>query len=271
MANEFRKVVPSCPPCEMVKLRLIIISFIHKEIQNQWENKKCVTNIHEFIGNHIFFHDRLLERWLKLCSYEIVSSDIGFDLSSDNAMRTEEVLNTLDNVFIIFDEEVTNGNEKHFNIYVYDGNFLRESFEKELIMLSDEFLPNVYCIRSLIDASPHSISQNCLASSIRVKRVNPHRNVTDRLYDANEKLEYFNTVSGFVVNRELDRLARDTQKTFIDDAWSAFTFFLSLFSQVFTPSKALFSTEFVDLIEMHHSNKSIKYQKKFDVCSDGFV
>ena len=60
------------------------------------------------------------------------------------------------------------------------------------------------------------------------------------------------------------------QKTFINDAWSAFMFFLSLFSQVFTPSKALFSTEFVDLIEMHHSNKSIKYQKKFDVCSDCF-
>ena len=244
--------------CEMVKLRLIIISFIHKEIQNQWEIKNCIMNIHEFIGNHIFFDDRLLERWLKLCSYEIVSSDIGFDLSSDNAMQAEEVLNTLDNVFIIFDKEVTNGNEKHFNIYVYDGNFLRESSEKELIMLSDEILPNVYCIRSSIDASPHSISQNCHERSICVKRVNPHRNMIDRLYDANEKFEYFNTVSGFVINRELDRLVRDTQKTLIDDAWPAFMFFLSLFSQVFTPSKALFSTEFVDLIEMHHSNKSIK-------------
>ena len=39
------------PPCEMVKLRLIIISFIHKEIQNQWEIKNCITNIHEFIGS----------------------------------------------------------------------------------------------------------------------------------------------------------------------------------------------------------------------------
>ena len=38
------------PPCEMVKLRLIIISFIHKEIQNQWEIKNCITNIHEFIS-----------------------------------------------------------------------------------------------------------------------------------------------------------------------------------------------------------------------------
>ena len=95
------------PPCEMVKLRLIIISFVHKEIMNQWEFKKdCGTNVHQFISNHVFFHDRLLERWLKLCSYEIVSRDISFELSSNNAMHAEAVIKTLDNVFIIFDNEV---------------------------------------------------------------------------------------------------------------------------------------------------------------------
>ena len=54
---------------------------------------------------------------------------------------------------------------------------------------------------------------------------------------------------------------------------SAFTFFLSLFSQVFTaPSKSLFSTQFVDMVERHcRTNKSVSYQKKFGVCSDGFV
>ena len=107
----------------------------------------------------MFFHDRLLERWLKLCSYEIISRDIGFELSSNNAMHAEVVIKTLDNVFIIFNNEVTNGNEKHFNIYVYDENFLRESFEKELLMLSDEILPNVYCLCSSIHASPNLIGQ----------------------------------------------------------------------------------------------------------------
>ena len=119
-------------------------------------------------------------------------------------------------------------------------------------MLSDEILPNVYCLRSSIYASPNLISQNCHARSIRVKRVCPHRNVIDRLCDANEKFEYFNT----------------------DDSWLAFTFFLSLFSKVFTtaPSKSLFSTQFVDMVERHcRTDKSISYQKKFNVCSDGFV
>ena len=108
---------------------------------NQWKFKKdCTTNVHQSISNHVFFHDRLLETWLKFCSYEIVPRDISFELSSNNAMHAEVVIKTLDNVFIIFDNEVTNGNETHFNVYVYDGNFLRESFEKELLMLSDEIL-----------------------------------------------------------------------------------------------------------------------------------
>ena len=83
---------------------------------NQWEFKDCATNVHEIISNHAFFHDRLLERWLKLCGYEIVLRDIGFELSSNNAMHAEAVIKTLDNVFLIFDNEVMNGNEKHLNI-----------------------------------------------------------------------------------------------------------------------------------------------------------
>ena len=92
---------------------------------NQWEFKKdCTTDVHQFISNHVFFDDRLLERWLKMCSYEIVLKDISFELSYNNAMHAEVVIKTLDNVFIIFDNEVMNGNEKHFNVYIYDGNFL---------------------------------------------------------------------------------------------------------------------------------------------------
>ena len=121
-------------------------------------------------------------------------------------MHAEVVIKTLDNVLIMFDNEVMNGNKKHVNVFVYDGNFLRESFEKELLMLSDEILPNVYCLRSSIHASPNLIGQNCHARSIRVKRVCPHKNVIDRLCDANEKFEYLNTAGGLMMNRETDRL-----------------------------------------------------------------
>ena len=39
-----------------------MVSFIHKEIQNQYEFRKSDLNVHELIANHIFFHNRLLER-----------------------------------------------------------------------------------------------------------------------------------------------------------------------------------------------------------------
>ena len=61
-----------------------------------------------------------------------------------------------------------------------------------------------------------------------------------RLYDANEKFEYFNTVGGFVIKRESDRLARDTQKSFIDDAWSAFKFFYLYFHKYLHPQRLCF-------------------------------
>ena len=75
-----------------------------------------------------------------------------------------------------------------------------------------------------------------------------------------------------MINREIDRL-KDREKPFTEDSWSAFTFFLSLFSQVSTaPSKSLSSAQFVDMVERHrHTNKSVSYQKKFDVCSNGFM
>ena len=86
----------------------------------------------------MFFHNRLLERWLKLCSYEIVLRDIGFELSSSNAMHAEAVIKTLDHVFIIFDNEVMNGNKKHFNIKHCKS--LKTCFKKKKLVLRKFFL-----------------------------------------------------------------------------------------------------------------------------------
>ena len=116
------------PPCQLINLRLIMMSFIHKEIQNQHEFRKSKLNVQELIANHIFFHNRLLERWLAMCSYEVVAKDVSFESTVDKL--SAEVSKMLDNVFIIFDEEVTGDDQKHLNIYVYDGNFIRDSFEK---------------------------------------------------------------------------------------------------------------------------------------------
>ena len=98
---------------------------------NQWEFKKdYATNVHQFISNHVFFHDQLLERWLKLCSYEIISRDIGFELSSNNVMHAEAVIKTLDNVFIIFDNEVRM-EMRNISMFMYTtGIFLENHLKK---------------------------------------------------------------------------------------------------------------------------------------------
>ena len=206
-----------------------------------------------------------------MCSYEVVAKDVSFESTVDKL--SAEVSKTLDNVFIIFDEEVTGGNQKHLNIYVYDGNFIRDSFEEELLEFSDKIFPKVYSLHCQPLAPPCSVGRYCHAQSLRVKEVISHRNVIDQLHDANAKFNYFNMVGGLVVNREVDRLTKNVKRSFMDNTWSAFTFFLSLFSQMFTPMQDLFSSEFVDTIEGHPKDKSviIEYQKKFNVCSDGCV
>ena len=79
-----------------------------------------------------------------------------------------------------------------------------------------------------------------------------------------------------VINREIDRIQINKssnnriKRTFTDDSYAAFSFFMTLFAQVFSPSKTLFSNEFVELIE-EVNNKKVTYGKKHDVCCDGSV
>ena len=215
------------------------MSFIHKEIQNQYEFHKSELNVQELIANHIFFHNHLSERWLAMCSYEVVAKDVSFESTVDKL--SAEVSKTLDNVFVIFDEEVTGDDQKHLIIYVYDGNFIRDSFEDELLQFSDKIFPKVYSLCCQPLAPPCSVGRYLHARSLLVKKVISHRNVIDRLHNANTNFDYFHTVGGLVVNREVDRLTKNVEKSFMDDAWSAFTFcFVFAFSNVYTYTRSFF-------------------------------
>ena len=99
------------PPCELIKLRLIVVSFVHKKILNHCQFKKHVntSSIHSVIGSNVFFHDRLIERGLRMRAFEVIANDNASlndfnDLqSSDGRMNIQEVLNTEENVYVIFD------------------------------------------------------------------------------------------------------------------------------------------------------------------------
>ena len=89
----------------------------------------------------------------------MVAKDVSFESTVDKL--SAEVSKTLDNVFIIFDEEVTGDNQKHLNIYVYDGNFIRGSFEEELLEFSDKIFLNVCSLRCQPLAPPCSVGRYC--------------------------------------------------------------------------------------------------------------
>ena len=73
-----------------------------------------------------------------------------------------------------------------------------------------------------------------------------------------------------MINCEIDRIQINKssnnriKRTFTYDSYVAFSFFMALFAQGFSPSKTLFSIEFVELID----NKKVTYGKKYDVCCE---
>ena len=73
MHNESR-----CPlnqvvlPCKLAKIRHVMMAFINSEILP----KDCFlddVDLHERVGSYVFFHDRLIERWMCDIDIDVVS------------------------------------------------------------------------------------------------------------------------------------------------------------------------------------------------------
>ena len=84
--------------------------------------------------------------------------------------------------------------------------------------------------------------------------------IIDCLYDANKNLDYLSTAGGMVINREITRMSENAKrkKTYKGDAYSAFSFFMALYSQIF-------SNQFID------RERKISIKSKHDVSCDGSV
>ena len=210
-----------------------------------------------------------------MSDFNVVSKSMEH-LSTEARLDTiRDLYSYLENVFVIYDIENTM-DKRLLNIYIYDGNFLRPSFEEELLEKSEDIMPTIYSLRSSTMVKEDCVGPNCHAHSILVKQTCPYMDVIDQMCMINKKFEYFNTVGGLVINHKIDRIQinkssnKRIKKTFTDDSYAAFSFFMALFAQVFSPSKTLFSNEFVELIE-EVNNKKVTYGKKHDVCCDGSV
>ena len=54
-----------------------MVSVMHKEIMHSREfiNNIGEEDIQKFIGTNVFFHDRLIEKWMRMCEYDVVSRE----------------------------------------------------------------------------------------------------------------------------------------------------------------------------------------------------
>ena len=75
-------------------------------------------------------------------------------------MALKDLSTYTENIFIVYDNESTSDGDM-FNIYVYDGNFLRPSFEIQLEELSKKLLPKVYETRTSKSIDFDRISCHC--------------------------------------------------------------------------------------------------------------
>ena len=99
-------------------------------------------------------------------------------LSSEARLDTiRDLYSYLKNVFVIFDIENTM-DKRLFNIYIYNGNFLRPSFEQELLEKSEDIMPTIYSLCSSTMVKD-CVGPNCHARSILVKQTCPYTDVID--------------------------------------------------------------------------------------------
>ena len=62
------------PPCELAKMHLIMIGFVHSQIEHiNLFSGVYNFEIHKKIGNNIFFHDHLIEGWMCELDLDVVS------------------------------------------------------------------------------------------------------------------------------------------------------------------------------------------------------
>ena len=113
------------PPCELSRIRLMMMSFIHKEIMTCGDFKRFVneSELHDIIGTKIFFHDSIIERWRRLIEFDVILEKLEGFRDRERPSTIENLRSYKENILVIFDKE-------HVNIYAYDGGFLRPSFRR---------------------------------------------------------------------------------------------------------------------------------------------
>ena len=251
--GHIRRLINKCvKPCTLTMMRHVMMAFIQSEILTKCDIGNY--DFHDFVANNVFFHDRLIDRWMCEIDADIVFHEFSTKTSPGDSLESKKFEKK--NVFILFDRvnQLVTKNVK--TVYVLDGDYLWPSFKKQLLyeMRGDDTTSFSLWCNDVIQS--HEIKVSSLRSGF---------NVVGCLGDF-KKLSYISTVGGFVSNREIERVS--THKTCKDVIHSLFSFFMALFCQVFSGSKL--NQQFVPMIEFV-DDKRVEYDGRFSICGDGHV
>ena len=198
------------------------------------------------------------------CGHDDEDADLLAFFSRINVKDSVDYLLRLGNstLHIIINKKRT-ASIDNFDVYVYDGNFLKSWLDNEL--------HSTYCRALAIVCNGDKnnlssiISSTCHGPVLEILNCPSYFSIIDCMYGIDTKSQYLNTVGSLVINREVDRCL-SKEATWQDDAWCAFTFFLSLCRQMFMPSPNLFNGTLFPLEELCPCREDIiiRYEKKYD-------
>ena len=182
-------------------MRHVMMAFIQSEVLT-----KCDIgdyDFHDFVANNVFFHDRLIERWMCEIDADVVFHEFSTKASPGDSLESKKFKK--ENVFILFDR-VSQLSTNVKTVYVLDGDYLRPTFKKQLYETRGD------------DTTSFSLWCNDVIQSHEIKVSSPRSgfNVVGCLHDF-RKLSFISTVGGFVSNREIERMS--TRNVSVDSSW----------------------------------------------------
>ena len=177
-------------PCSLSKVRLLMMCFIHKFVQNHYFVKLNVeaNDIHRWIGESVFFHDRLIDLFLDECE----------DPSEGGMMNR-------DDIYLIFNCRNVSLMSFRLCVFIYIGEYLESDFCEELDQIRREnFFPKTYAMTTMMGDLPQQFVMNghCRQSREIVVGKESIKSMVDQVNDPGMvKFDFFNTVGGMVIIR----------------------------------------------------------------------
>ena len=125
-----RRLINKCVKlCTLTMMRHVMMAFIQSEILTKCDIGDC--DFHDFVANNVFFHDRLIERWMCEIDADVVFYEFSTKTSPGDSLESKKFKKK--NVFILFDRVNQLGTKNVKTVYVLDGDYLRLSFKKQLL------------------------------------------------------------------------------------------------------------------------------------------